>query len=195
MPMHHQMHQHPLAQRLAACAQGQRLYGFAAPAVHGAWVVIHAMIEQGPFGRLGIVAKQLKIDVAVAGGQAMPDRAPQVRTKILEALHPEQGQFAQRVEFGRLGVGAKHRNVFPHSGLKRGVVWQGCARWQTELLDRAAFGRRVLQAFLNHQAGGHGGNFLGDVVSAGVHGFELCPLAPASTAQTAHTPGSHGLAT
>jgi hypothetical protein len=103
----------------------------------------------------------------------VPDGAAQVRAESLESIHPQQGQFPQRAQFGGLGVGTKNGDVFAYRSLQDVVVGQGRARRQAELAQGTALGRAVILAFVDHQARSHGSDFGGGVVS-GKH----CAIVP-----------------
>ena len=179
--MHHQVDQHPLLQLGAAAAQREYIHRLAAPAVDGARVVVHTVIQQGPFRFLGIVAVQLKVDVAVAGGGAVPDRAGQVRPEGLQPLHPCERQLTQNPKLAGLGVGAEHRNVLAHGGFDQLVVRQRGPLAQPQLLDGVALGGGVFLPLFHHQAGGHGGDLGSEGFGAGVHG-RIVPGRPGSAA-------------
>jgi hypothetical protein len=68
---------------------------------------------KGDFGRLGVVAVEVQHHGRQPGGRAAPGGARQVRAEFGQALHPDS-RFAQRAQFGRLGVGAEELDVFAH---------------------------------------------------------------------------------
>ncbi len=77
-------------------------------------LVVHVVVDQGHFGRFGVIAEQLQVDIRQPGGRAVPHGAAQVGPERRQPLHPGQGQPAQRSQFLRLGVGAEQRDVLAH---------------------------------------------------------------------------------
>ena len=133
----------------------QRVHQRALKSGHRAGLEAHTHVDQGDFGGLGVFAKQLQVNIGVAGGGAAPDCAAQVGPKARQAAHPVQSQFAQRAQLRGLGVGAKNGDVFLDCRFQLRVVGQTAAH-TAELLGGAALGRAVVQAFFHHQAGGGG---------------------------------------
>ena len=121
----------------------------------------HAQVNQGDFRRFGVVAKQLNVNVTVAGGAATPDGATEVGAKTRQPVQPRQGQFTQGTQFNGLGVGTKQRDVRLHGTfqLRRVRLW--CTGRQTQLFDGLALGRTVVEPVVHNQARGHHGNFIG----------------------------------
>ena len=162
----HEVDADHLGQFVAAGRQAQGLDLAAGEAGDGARLVVDAPVDQGDLGGLGVIAKQLQVDIGQAGGSAMPDRAAQVGAEFGQALHPGGGQAAQGGQLAGLGVGAEHLDVFAHRILQQVVRRERGARSQAQLAGGAALGRPPLQALLHHQASGGGGDVLG---GAAVH--------------------------
>lgn len=148
-----------LAQFRRFAAQAQGLDRIAMETGHRARLIIHMMVNERNFCRFGIIAEQLQVNVGQAGGCAVPNGTAQMGAKRRHALHPDQGQLAQRAQFARLGVGAKESDVLAHSFLHLVVAGQRGAGGQAHFAQRAALGGAPLHPFLDDDAGGGIGDF------------------------------------
>ena len=93
--------------RLQALAPGmdaQRIDRVAMQPRYTADVVIDALIQQGDFHGLGVVGKQLQVNIVQACGGAAPYGAADQGFKRLQSLHPPQRQLAQGGQLTRLCV-------------------------------------------------------------------------------------------
>lgn len=158
--IHEQMDPHRLTQFPHRRMKTQGLDWLLVQASHRARFIVHPQVDQRDFGRFLVLAEQLQIDVGPPGRRAVPDRAAQVRLEALEALHPLQGQAPQGTQLGRLGIGAKQRDVLAHRVLHTIVVGQGRALWQAQQLQGTTLGRAVLQPLFHHQTRRGHGNFI-----------------------------------
>ncbi len=122
-------------------------------------LVVNVMVYQRDLSRFGVITEQLQINIRQPGGRATPYRPPKVGPEGSHALHPDQGQLAQGVQFAGLGVGAKERDVFAHRVFHRVIVGHRGARRQPKLTQGAALGRAPFQPLFDDQSGGGAGDF------------------------------------
>ena len=163
-----QVHPDVFIEARAMAVQAEHVHRVAVQAglaVHG---VTQVQIDEKNFGAFGIVAKQGQINVRQARRPAMPDRSAQVRAQGGKVLHPVARMFAQGAKFGGLGVGAKQLDVFTHLRFEQFIAGQSCARAEAQVSQGPLLGRTKAEAFLDHQAGGGGGNFKGELCHAGI---------------------------
>ena len=153
MVVDQQMHAHGFIDRLAQCMNGKRLDRLALKARDRARLVLHMIVDERYFGRLGVITEQLQIDIRQPRGRTAPDRPSQMRTKLLQPVHPEQGQLAQCLQLLRLGVAAEQLYIFTHRFFKLIVVGQRRAAGQAKLTHGSLLGRTPFEALLHHQAG------------------------------------------
>jgi hypothetical protein len=157
-----------LPERAAEGVHAQRLDLLAMEARDHAGLVVDMVVDQRNLGGLGVVAKKLDVDVGQAGRRAVPHGTADMGPERRHPLHPLKGQFAQRAQFGGLGVGAIERDVVANLGFDLVVVGQGGALGQPEIAQRAALRRPVLEPFLHHQARGGSGDFTLGHIHAGI---------------------------
>ena len=89
-----QVHTHFFLQPFAPGMDAQRIDRVAMQPRYTADVVIDALIQQGDFHGLGVVGKQLQVNIVQACGGAAPHGAPDQGFKRLQSLHPQQSQLA-----------------------------------------------------------------------------------------------------
>ena len=164
--VNHQVHGHMRRPSGHRYMHAQGIHNAPLKTRHSADLKTHAHVDQRNLGRLGIVAKELEIDVRLTRRGAAPDRAAQMRPKSFQALHPAQCQFTQQAQLQWLGIHAKKCDVFLHRQFKLIVVRQCRTARQPQLFGRAALGRTIFLPFLHHQPRGGVGNFL----FRGLHG-------------------------
>ena len=164
--VNHQVHTHMGGQGRARRMDAQRVDRFPLKTRDGAHLKANTHVDQRNFRRLGVVTKQLNVNVGQARGGAAPHRATQMWPKALQPVHPGECQAAQSLQFRRLGVRTKNGDVLLHRRFHGIVVGQRAAPGQAELLGGPALGGAVFQPLFHDHAGGSGGDFF----FGGVHG-------------------------
>jgi len=135
---------------------------------HRANVEPNTHVNQRNFGRFRIIAEQLNINVAMAGGMATPNGAPQIGAKARQPIQPLQRQFTQGTQLDGLGVGAEKRNMRLYRTFELIIVRLRRARRQPELFDGLALGGTVVQPIVHNQARRHHSDFIGHSIHGSI---------------------------